>query len=239
MTGSLVSRYDVHTPRWDDAHRWSPAPRFRRKMILRLLARLSFDSLLEVGCAQPYLLAAIASRFPGRRLAGADIAAPVIARNAELFPAIDFTCIDIQTEHLGRRYDVVVCSEVLEHLRHPGDALQNLRRGGLEHLIVTVPASPLLPIDRHVGHLQHYPGRTMEHTLEAQGFRIVENWEWGFPFHTLYKLLINKTDPGAFIQAFSEGRYDLKKRLVSQIVYALFHLNLYRLGWQKIILASA
>jgi hypothetical protein len=239
MTEILASRYGVQTALWDDAHRWSPAPRFRRKIILRLLGQLSFDSLVEVGCAQPYLLAEIAKRFPGRHLAGADIAAPVVEQNARLFPSIDFLRIDIQTERLGRAYDVVVCSEVLEHLPDYRAALHNLKAGGLGHLVVTVPASPLFPIDRHVGHVRHFPGRRMERALESEGFRIVRALQWGFPFHTIYKLIINETNPDAFVQAFSEGRYDFKKRLLSDLIYALFHLNLYRLGWQKIILASA
>jgi SAM-dependent methyltransferase len=239
MTESLAARYDVQTARWDDAHRWSPAPRFRRKIILDLLGRLRFDSLIEVGCAQPYLLAEVARRFPGCHLAGADIAAPVIEQNKRLFPSIDFQRIDIQAERLPRAYDVVVCSEVLEHLPDHPVVLRNLRRSGLKHLIVTVPASPVFPIDRHVGHVRHFPGRALEHALEAEGFLVVETWQWGFPFHTLYKVLINKTAPDAFVRVFSEGRYDLKKRVLSELIYGVFHLNLYRLGWQKIVLASA
>lgn len=235
MTETLASRYDVQTARWDDAHRWSPASRFRRKIILRLLRRLSFDSLVEVGCAQPYLLAEIARRFPGRHLAGADIAAPVIEQNARLFPFIEFSRVDIRTERLGRAYDVVICSEVLEHLDDHRGALRNLKSSGLGHLILTVPASPLFPIDRHVGHVRHFPGRTMEQALEAEGFRVLQSWQWGFPFHSLYKLIINSTDPDAFVPAFC--RYDFKKRLLSELIYGLFHLNLYRLGWQKVILA--
>lgn len=238
MTESLASRYDVQTSRWDDAHRWSPAPRFRRKIILRLLSRIRFESLMEVGCAQPYLLTEIARRFPGRHLAGADIAASVIEENARRFPAIDFRRLDVQSERLGRAYDVVICSEVLEHLPDHRAALRNLRLSGLEHLIVTVPGSPLFPIDRHVGHLRHFPGPSLEEALEAEGFRVIESRSWGFPFHTLYKLAINKTDPDAFIRGFSEGRYGPGKRLLSELVYAVFHLNLYRLGWQKIVLAS-
>ena len=239
MSESLAARYDVQTARWDDAHRWSPAPRFRRKIILRLLNRLRFTSLMEVGCAQPYLLVEIARRFPGRHLAGADIAASVIEDNVRRFPAIDFRRLDIQREGLGRAYDVVVCSEVLEHLPDHRAALRNLRRSGLGQLIVTVPASPLFPIDRHVGHLRHFPGTSLEADLEAEGFRVVESRSWGFPFHTLYKLAINKTDPDAFIRGFSEGRYDVGKRLLSELVYAAFHFNLHRLGWQKVVLASA
>jgi len=237
MTETVTFPYDVHTARWDDAHRWSPAPRFRRKIILRLLRRLSFDSLVEVGCAQPYLLVDIARRFPGRHLAGVDIASPVVEQNKRLFPFIDFSRIDIGAEPLGRAYDVVVCSEVLEHLADYRAALRNLKLGGLGHLIVTVPASPLFPIDQHVGHVRHFPERMMENALEAEGFRVLQSWQWGFPFHSLYKLVINGADPEAFVRAFC--RYDVKKRLLSGLVYGIFHLNLYRLGWQKIILASA
>jgi trans-aconitate methyltransferase len=239
MSEELAARYDVQTSRWDDAHRWSPAPRFRRKIILRVLDGLRFDSLLEVGCAQPYLLAEIMRRFPGRRLAGVDIAGSVIEENARLFPAIEFRRLDIQADPIEGAYDVVVCSEVLEHLPDHRAALRNLRRSGLQHLIVTVPASPLFPIDRHVGHLRHFPGQAMEEALETEGFRVVGSWRWGFPFHTFYKLLINKTDPQAFIRGFSEGRYDRRKRVLSELVYRVFHLNFYRFGWQKIVLASA
>lgn len=237
MSDSLAARYDVQTSQWDDAHRWSPASRFRRKIILRLLAGLPFDSLLEVGCAQPYLLAEIARRFPGRRLAGVDIAATVIEENARRYPGIEFRRLDIQADPIEKAYDVVVCSEVLEHLPDHRAALRNLRRSRLKHLVVTVPGSPLFPIDRHVGHLRHFPGRALEDDLEAEGFTIVRSWHWGFPFHTLYKVLINKTDPQAFIDGFSEGRYDAKKRLLSALVYGAFHLNLYGHGWQHVVLA--
>ena len=239
MSESRASRYDAQTARWEDAHRWSPAPRFRRKLILRMLDDLPFESLVEVGCAQPYLLGEIAGRFPGRQLAGVDIAASVIEQNRALCPGVDFRCLDIEAERLAHPYDVVICSEVLEHLHDHRAALRNLRASGLGHLIVTVPTSPLFPIDRHVGHVRHFPDRAMEDALEGEGFRILRSWRWGFPFHTLYKVLINKTSPDAFVRGFSEGRYDAKRRFLSNLVYAVFHLNLHRLGWQAIILAKA
>jgi hypothetical protein len=79
----------------------------------------------------------------------------------------------------------------------------------------------------------------LERALRDEGFRVLRSWRWGFPFHTLYKLLINKTSPDAFVRAFSESRYDTKKRLLSELVYGLFHLSLPGFGWQKIILARA
>ena len=41
---------------WDDAHRYTPAPRHRRRLILDLLAGLDFADCLDAGCAQPFLL---------------------------------------------------------------------------------------------------------------------------------------------------------------------------------------
>ena len=237
--GERVSgyEYDIKTARWNDSHRWGPAPRFRRKIILGVLGRLSFSSLLDVGCAQPYLLLEIGRRFPGKVLAGLDVAESVIEEYRRKFPRIDFMCSDIQLGRPARRYDVVICSEVLEHLPEYEAALDNVRAMCGKNLLVTVPASPLFPIDRQVGHIRHFPGRAMEEALERHGFTVVWSRDWGFPFRTLYKIAINKTRPDALREAFSEAAYDRKKKLLSAVIYGLFHANLYRCGWQKIILA--
>src|SRR5438445_484786 len=41
---------------WEDAHRYSPAPRHRRRLLRRWIDRLDFASVLDAGCAQPFLL---------------------------------------------------------------------------------------------------------------------------------------------------------------------------------------
>src|SRR5947209_2086163 len=41
---------------WDDAHRYTPAPRHRRRLILKWVSGLDFADVLDAGCAQPYLL---------------------------------------------------------------------------------------------------------------------------------------------------------------------------------------
>ena len=208
--------YNVRTAQWGDAHRWSPAPRFRRKTILDVLGELSFASLLDVGCAQPYLLLEIARQFPGKELAGLDVAEPVIEENRRQYPQLGFACLDIQSARPGGRYDVVICSEGLEHLPAYEAALENVREVCRAHLLVTVPSSPLFPIDPQMGYVRHFPGHAMEDDLERHGFTVVWSRDWGFPFHTLYKIAINKTRPDASLAAFSEAQYDRKKQLLAE-----------------------
>jgi hypothetical protein len=73
------------------------------------------------------------------------------------------------------------------------------------HLILTVPAGRVFPIDRLMGHHRHFGLPAL--CAAARGrIRAERAWRWGFPFHTLYKYLINAF-PQASVQRFSSGSY--------------------------------
>ena len=70
---------------WGDAHRYTPAPRHRRRLILNMLKGLDFADCLDAGCAQPFLLQAMVERF---RVAGfgCDISDQVMEANRQVLP---------------------------------------------------------------------------------------------------------------------------------------------------------
>lgn len=225
---------------WDDAHRYTPAPRHRRRLILNYLANIGFEDCLDAGCAQPFLLQEIVRRFHVTGY-GCDISDQVMAANQEAVPYCQFKALDLTRERWpnNKQFDVVVCSEVLEHIPEWRTALKNLVAMSRKHILVTVPSGRIRPMDQMVGHHQHFQGPELVGALEDNGCTIVDVRRWGFPVHTLYKELISTMSPEKLYSSFSGGsRYGLKQQLVSHALYGLFYINdLFHSGDQLMVLA--
>lgn len=225
--------------KWDDAHKYSPAPRHRRRIILKRLQKVTFQSCLDVGCAQPYLLKSLSQR--GKTVFGCDISDKVISFNRNKFPNIKFEEVDISKEVYPNeeKFDVVISSELLEHIENWKVAVKNLCVMADKYLLITVPSGRIHKIDRIVGHIRHYQGYELADEIKKYGFYVVLFKRWGFPFHTIYKYLINLTDPEKVYESFATGSYSITKKLFSQFLYCLFYLNdIFGFGSQLFILAE-
>ncbi len=217
---------------WDAAHRLTPAPRHRRRLILRWLDGIDFTDCLDAGCAQPYLLHEIVRRRRARGATvagfGCDISDEIVRRGAGDPLGCQFFEVDLTRGGWpgGRRFDLVVCSEVLEHIADWRIALAHLARMTRRHLLITVPSGPIRMMDRMVGHRQHFAGPEMVAAIEAQGLKLVRRRHWGFPMHSLYKAAISGVAPDRLYQSFSGGdTYSLPMRLISHGLYGSFFLN--------------
>ena len=227
--------------RWDAAHYFSPAPRHRRRLILQWIRGLQFGDVLDAGCAQPYLLQDIMRqrRVPAY---GCDVSAAVVEENRRRCAGAEFAVVDLSRARWagGRQFDLVVCSEVIEHIDDWRRALGHVAAMARRHLLVTVPSGHVYPIDRHVGHVRHFDGAELNAELERGGdFRVVRSRHWGMPVHSVYKLLINRINPRAMYETFAEGEYGLGKRALAQSLYVAFFANdLFRGGGQYLMLAE-
>jgi SAM-dependent methyltransferase len=96
-------------------------------------------SVLDIGCGNGSQLAVPLSRL-GYRVTGVDPHGPSIERARAMCAKAEFLCGHV-SDVPPQKFDVVIISEVLEHLHHPeallSEALQLLAPGGL--LIVTIP----------------------------------------------------------------------------------------------------
>ena len=107
-----------------------------------------------------------------------------------------------------------------------------------KYIIITAPSGKRYPIDEKVGHLRHYEPDMIVKLLEDNGFITVRIIKTGFPFHSLYKRLINIGGGSAISEKYSSKRYGTFEKFISNFVYFLFCFNVFPFGSQLIILAK-
>lgn len=222
---------------WNDVHRYSPAPRHRRRLTIKMLTRLDFDNWLDIGCAQPFLIEGLLKRKSVNAY-GCDISEKVISSNKKDFPKANFFVMDISKPlmHTGC-YDLVTCLEVLEHIEDWQVAAKNISQLCGKWLFVTVPRGKIYPIDRRVGHIRHFKGEELLEVFKELGFTPLYVRKWGFPIHSLYKYFINTMFSDKMYNSFGNGCYGMKEKFLSEIIYILFFINdLFKHGSQLIVL---
>ena len=136
-----------------------------------LLAEPS-TTLLDWGCAQGDGVDELASAFPGARVSGLDAAQSAIDACRRRFPRHDFLLPE--RGRIPRAFDVVICSNCLEHFPEPVTVAAELARAVTRRLILLVPfdESPLCP--SHVLRLDElsFPDRIVD--LERTTSKVID-----------------------------------------------------------------
>jgi 2-polyprenyl-3-methyl-5-hydroxy-6-metoxy-1,4-benzoquinol methylase len=106
-------------------------------------------SVLEIGCG-PGQLAAFLNDRGVAQYKGFDFSSQAIAMAKELVPSLEFHIADALTTDLldDNDYDLVICTEVLEHIEADIEVLNRIRPG--TRCIITVPNFP------YPSHVRHF-----------------------------------------------------------------------------------
>lgn len=139
-----------------------------QRFVVSMIADAGPSSVLDAGCGEGHLLAALRHALPEAQLTGVDasVSAVEYARSsfgeAGTFLTGDLLALPFDAD----AFDVVVCSEVLEHLEDPAAAFAELRRVARRRVVLTVPLEPwfkffndiarALRISRDPGHVQFW-----------------------------------------------------------------------------------
>jgi SAM-dependent methyltransferase len=231
MVDETSGFYDDAWRRWQGMIDNSPAPKHRRRIINKLISRLSVDisSIADVGCGNGALLQEVSHTFKmdGIRYKGFDVSGEVIEQNCDnqFLSGMSWQKLNLDIEGPAEMFDLVLCSEVLEHLQNWEQGLDKLLSATAKHLIVTVPSGYLYKIDSMVGHHEHFSRKTIEEFFVDRPEFSTTIFFWGFPFHQIYKKLIN-IKPEAVYDRFADGTYSWKEKMVSRIINLLFYLNI-------------
>src|SRR5579859_2045244 len=125
--------YRQESPGRTDYWKRMAAPRARVAVFLEMLESLPKDAIVDLGCGNGELLADIRARFSGGSLFGVDSSSAQIESNRKVAPDMQWRMFDLDRTadfpaDLQSRFDVVVASEVIEHVRKPERLLQNALR---------------------------------------------------------------------------------------------------------------
>jgi len=162
--------------RADEEHFWFDA---RRRLIVWAIRRYLGDpgSVLDVGCGNGGVLAAIRQEFPGARLSGCDALCAALAIARPSLPDATLVQLDIRCLPFDREFDLVTAFDVLEHLDDDELVLRQMHRGtkGGGGLVLTVPQHPWLwsELDARTGHRRRYTRQDLADKVRRAGFAIL------------------------------------------------------------------
>ncbi len=248
MDRLLADNWDQHWRDIASTTEAGPAPKYRTRLILDLLAREGPPAgaqLLDIGSGLGDFVAAFHARFPKNEAVGIELSGTGVLTASRKVPQARFYQRDLlmpvkPTDTAGISATHAVCSEVLEHLDDPRILLENAARylAPQCRLIVTVPGGPMAEFYQHIGHRRHYRARELKEALEQAGFTVERVAAPGFPFFNLFRLLVTLRGK-RLIEDVSVpvAESPLHVRIGNAIFAALFRLNLGFGGWQLIAIA--
>lgn len=158
-----------------------------------LLEQTAPRTVLEVGCGEGFLMNYIAAQDPTLELCGADISMSAVEyayrhciSNVTFLAASGYAL-----PFPANSFDLVICSEVLEHLQNVGQAVSELQRVGRRHVLISVPWEPYfrfftalavrLGCGPEPGHIRFWSARAFERFVVGS-FPHVLNVERSFPY---------------------------------------------------------
>lgn len=137
------------------------------QLVLDQLAKVSFSSLIDIGCGDGRFLREVLDHFPGKKLLGIDASAKAVRLAQAFNPEIEYRCVNLLDEPVPGKFDIATLIEVIEHipperlpefLRAVADCLQDAG-----YLIITVPHQNKPLIKKHY---QHFTPARLKTLLE-------------------------------------------------------------------------
>lgn len=204
-----------------------PGTKYRKNEILKLIKNYKPKniSILDCGCGAGELISfLIKNSVSPELIEGCDISDLVIERNKNIFKSVEFfVCnLGVKRNIKGKKYDVVVCSEVIEHVKNWRLLLNNLKELLKPDGIIILSTQSGKRYDHHkeLGHLKHFSTQEISEEMDKNGLRTLMAYNCGWPFMNLKNILVNLP----FLKVRENIMRSTKQSIVSKIQFRLFDL---------------
>lgn len=112
-----------------------------------LLSKTNPKKIIELGAGEGYLSRLVAQKFPSSQFLSTDInKTEYKARknNLKQLKNVSLKIIDAKKiDYPNNTFDLVICSEVLEHIPNPTKALKEIHRISSKYALLSVPNEPI------------------------------------------------------------------------------------------------
>ena len=154
--------------------------------VYRLLKPLKLDSILDVGCGEGITLSKFEKEGIGKKLFGIDYSDDALKIGKKIYPHLNLKKGNIyDIKEKDNSFDLVMATEVLEHLDDPEKALKELIRVSRKYVMLSVPNEPffiganllrgkyLKGFGNHPEHINHWTLFSFRKFLQKNGLKIV------------------------------------------------------------------
>lgn len=153
--------------------------------LVSLAKPLSPKNILDAGCGEGFTMHNLIKNNIGQAVTGIEFSKDAITLGKKLFPNLNIkegSAYDLPFK--DNSFDLVVCTEVLEHLDIPKQALKEALRVTKQYAIFSVPNEPFFMLSNFLrgknlskfgndpGHINHWTNISFQNFLKENGVKI-------------------------------------------------------------------
>jgi 2-polyprenyl-3-methyl-5-hydroxy-6-metoxy-1,4-benzoquinol methylase len=153
--------------------------------LISLLKPLNAKSILDAGCGEGFTMDKLLKEKVTSNIEGVEYSKEAIALGKKLYPSLTIRQGSVYNlPYKDRSFDLVICTEVLEHLKDPTKALKEMLRVTKKYLIISTPNEPFFMLGNFLrgknlsrlgndpGHINHWSCLGLKIYLEKNGLTI-------------------------------------------------------------------